>query len=81
MTLNTFNQYWRLCLKCQSQNCSNFAKKKHAHLQYAAKFQNECLKTLRGVDYTILLSLTETESEKHLSQKCHNFVENDFLAC
>ena len=38
--------------------------KKHAHLQYAfnscAKFQNECLKTLRGVDYTILLPLTET---------------------
>ena len=25
-----------------------------------AKFQNECLKTLRGVDYTILLPLNET---------------------
>ena len=40
------------------------AKKIHAHLQYAfnscAKFQNEFLKTLRGVDYTILLPLTET---------------------
>ena len=39
-------------------------KKTHAHLQYAfnscAKFQNECLKTLRGVDYTILLPLNET---------------------
>ena len=39
-------------------------KKTHAHLQYAfnssAKFQNECLKTLRGADYTILLPLTET---------------------
>ena len=39
-------------------------KKTHAYLQYAfnscAKFQNECLKTLRGVDYTILLPLTET---------------------
>ena len=38
-------------------------KKTYAHLQYAfnsfAKFQNECLKTLRGVDYTILLPLTE----------------------
>ena len=36
----------------------------HAHLKYAfnrcAKFQNECLKTLREVDYTILLPLTET---------------------
>ena len=35
-----------------------------AHLQYAftscAKFQNECLKTLRRVDHTILLPLTET---------------------
>ena len=33
----------------------------HAHLQYAcnicAQFQTECLKTLRGVDYTILLPL------------------------
>ena len=58
-------------MKCQSQNCSNFVKnyifcvqKTHAHLQYAfnscAKFQNECLKTLRGVDYTILLPLNET---------------------
>ena len=57
--------------QCQSQNCSNFVKsyifeckKTHAHLQYAfnscAKFQNECLKTLRGVDYTILLPLNET---------------------
>ena len=40
------------------------SKKTHAYLQYAlnscAKFQNECLKTLRGVDYTILLPLTET---------------------
>ena len=39
-------------------------KKTRAHLQYAfnscAKFQNECLKTLRGIDYTILLSLTDT---------------------
>ena len=39
-------------------------KKPHAHLEYAfnscAKFQNECLKTLRGVDYTILLPLNET---------------------
>ena len=45
------------------------AKKIHAHLQYAfifsififscAKFRNECLKTLRGVDYTILLPLNE----------------------
>ena len=39
-------------------------KNTHAHLQYAfnsyAKFQNECLKTLRGVDYTILLPLTKT---------------------
>ena len=38
--------------------------KTHAHLQYTfnscAKFQNECLKTLREVDYTILLPLTET---------------------
>ena len=38
--------------------------KTHAHLQYAsnscAKFQNECLKTLIGVDYTTLLPLTET---------------------
>ena len=38
--------------------------KTHAHLQYVfnscAKFQNECLKTLRGDDYTILLPLTET---------------------
>ena len=57
-------------MKCQSQNCSNFvknyifvSKKTHAHLQYTfnscAKFQNECLKTLRGVDYTILLSLKD----------------------
>ena len=54
-----------------SQNCSNFVKnyifvckKTHAHLQYAfnscAKFQNKCLKTLRGVDYAILLPPTET---------------------
>ena len=39
-------------------------KKTHAHLQCAfnscAKSQNECLKALRGVDYTILLPLTET---------------------
>ena len=39
-------------------------KKTHAHLQYAlnscAKFQNECLKAVIGVDYTILLPFTET---------------------
>ena len=39
-------------------------KKTHAHLHYAfnscAKFQNECLKTPRGLDYTILLPLNET---------------------
>ena len=44
--------------------CAKKKKKTHAHLQYAfnscAKFQNECLKTLKGVDYTILLPLTET---------------------
>ena len=44
--------------------CVQKKKQKHAHLQCAfnscAKFQNECLKTLRGVDYTILLPLTET---------------------
>ena len=38
----------------------------HAHLQYAfnscAKFQNECLKTLRGVDYKILLHVPLTET-------------------
>ena len=38
--------------------------KTHAHLQYAfnscGKIQNKCLKTLRGVDYAILLPLTET---------------------
>ena len=53
-----------------NQICTNFVKiiffvqKTHAHLQYAfnncAKFQNEYLKTLRRVDYTILLPLTET---------------------
>ena len=54
-----------------NQNYSNFVKnyifvckKTHAHFQYAfnsyAKFQNECLKTLRGVDNIILLPLTET---------------------
>ena len=61
------------------------AKQNHAHLQYAfnscAKFQNECLKTLRGVDYTILLPLNETEPENRLSPKCRNFVKNNFLAC
>ena len=92
MTLNTFNQSRDLCLKCQSQTCSNFVrnyifvcKETHAHLQYAfnscAKFQNECLKTLRGVDYPILLPLTETQPENCLSPKCRNFVKNNFLAC
>ena len=79
-------------MKCQSQNCSycvkNYifvCKKTHAQVQYAfnscAKFQNECLKTLRGVDYTILLPLTETQPENRLSQKCCNFVKNYFRAC
>ena len=57
----------------------------HAHLQYAfnscAKFQNECLKTLRGVDYTIVLPLTETKPKNRLSPKCRNFVKNNLLAC
>ena len=39
------------------------------------------MKTLRGVDYTILLSLTETLHENRLCQKCRNFVKNNFLAC
>ena len=43
-----------------------------------AKFQKECLKTLRGVDYTILLPLTETYPENHRSPKYRNFVKNDF---
>ena len=54
------------------------AKKSHANLQYAsnicAKFQTECLKTLRGVDYTILLPLVKTNLKIVL-------VKNPFLAC
>ena len=54
-----------LCAKKKKEKKQNKTKKKtHAHLQCAfnscAKFQNECLKTLSGVDYTILLPLTET---------------------
>ena len=41
----------------------------------------ECLKTLREVDYTILLPHTETLPQNCLSQKCRNFVKNYFLAC
>ena len=63
-------------------------KKTHAHLRYdflqyafnsCAKFQNECLKTLRGVDYTILLPLNETLPENRLSLKFRNFVKMIFL--
>ena len=53
-----------------SQNCSFVkndifvCKKSHAHLKYAcnicAKVQVECVKILRGADYTILLPLTDT---------------------
>ena len=78
------------CLKCQCQNCSNFVKnyifackKSHAHLQYAciicAKFQTDCLKTLRGVDYAVLRPLTQTLPQNCLSQKCRNFVKSYFL--
>ena len=68
------------------QNYSNFVKnyifvckKTHAQLQYAfnscAKFQNECLKTLRGVDYTNLLPNIEVQPENYLSPKCRNFIK------
>ena len=64
MTINTFNQYWRLMSEMTTSKLQFFVKNyifvckiKHAHLQYAfnscAKFQNECLKILRAVDYTI----------------------------
>ena len=60
-------------------------KKSHAYFQYAcnicAKFQIECLKTLRGADYTILLSLTESKPQNCLSRKCRNFVKNYFFGC
>ena len=50
----------KLCQKLYF--CVQKKNKPHAHLQYAfnscAKFQTDCLKTLR--DYTILLPLTET---------------------
>ena len=57
--------------------------KSHAHIHYSsnicAKFQTERLKTLRRVDYTILLPLTETQPQNFLSQKCRNFVKKYFL--
>ena len=49
-------------------------------LVICVKFQTECLKTLRGVDYTILLPLTETYTLNCLSQKCRNIVKNYFIA-
>ena len=57
---NFVKNYIFVCKK----NKNKKKKKTHAHLQYAfnscAKVQNECFKTLRGVDYIILLPLTET---------------------
>ena len=50
-------------------------------LVICVKFQTECLKTLRGVDYTILLPLTETSTLNCLSQKCRNIVKYYFIAC
>ena len=55
---------------CLSPKCRSFVKndflscqKSHAHFQYAynicAKFQIDCLKTLGGVDYTILLPILQ----------------------
>ena len=45
------------------------------------KFQTECLKTLRGVDNTISLPLTETLTVNRLVQKCRKIVKNYFIAC
>ena len=71
LTLNTFNQYWRLMSEMSKSKLQQFCQKLYFCEQKntcissnafnsCAKFQNECLKTLRGIDYTILLPLTET---------------------
>ena len=61
---------WRLMSEMSKSKLQQFCHKLYFCLQKkntcissicsCAKFQNECLKTLRGVDYTILLPLTET---------------------
>ena len=50
-------------------------------LVICVKFQTECLKTLRGVDKTISLPLTETLTLNCPSQKCRNIVKNYYIAC
>ena len=78
--------YWSLTWKLSSPKCHNFVKNyffvcknSHAHLHYIhnkyARFQNDPLKTVGGVDYTNSIPYNAKSCLKWLSSKGCNSVK------